>query len=337
MSHDVQILKGFSNIANAENIKPGMNIEELEDELVNDGLVMRSKETADKFNDEIKNLAKQFGVNFNEVNEKPMQHNVSHAPLHAPLHSVQSHSYDTDQDDDVTIDSPHISSPFSRVSNIDGGSRPQPSYTTSHTTPLYEKTQEQERRSHINSVMNEFNDGSGSGFSFEKEKREDVKCVMLEEIDSLLYSLQDEEVDLSRVPKVDSNNTYEEVEAVLKMLRHKNDRIRYCSLAEEFILWGAYGMEELFDGKRMWFNKYQPCLTGWHTNVQCKLRRMRHDTSQIVNDVMRDYNIGPGARILLELVPNMFIYSNIKRRQHGQDTMYLDEDIAASTERVRNL
>src|ERR1700689_5680376 len=113
MSHDVQILKGFSNIANTENVKPGMNIEELEDELVNDGLVMRSKETADKFNDEIKNLAKQFGVNFNEVNEKPA-HTTSHAPMPSQSHSYNDTYNDTD-DSDNTIDPPQ--SPFSRVSN----------------------------------------------------------------------------------------------------------------------------------------------------------------------------------------------------------------------------
>jgi hypothetical protein len=94
------------------------------------------------------------------------------------------------------------------------------------------------------------------GFSFEKEKREDMKCAMLAEIDSLMGNLAEEDVDLTRIPRVDRNSSYEEVEIVLKMLRHKNDHTRYCSFAEEFLLFGAYALEELFDGKRTWFGRY---------------------------------------------------------------------------------
>jgi hypothetical protein len=85
---------------------------------------------------------------------------------------------------------------------------------------------------------------------------------------------------------------------------------------------GAHGLEELFDGKRMWFDKYQPDLTGWHNNVNTKLKRMRHDTGQIVSSIMHDYNISPSVRILMELVPNMILYSNQRKEQHGQPGWY---------------
>lgn len=199
---------------------------------------------------------------------------------------------------------------------------------------LHSRTREQERRSHIDSVMGL---DSGAEFSFEKEKREDMKHVMLAEIDALITSLADEDLDLSRIPKVDRKSEFAAIESVLKMLRHKNDHTRYCSFAEEFLLFGAYALEDLFDGKRTWFDRYQPDLTGWHNHVNVKLKRMRHDTGQIVSGVMQDYNIGPGARVLLELVPNMVLYSKMRKQQHGQPGLYSDEEMIASQNRIRNM
>jgi hypothetical protein len=193
---------------------------------------------------------------------------------------------------------------------------------------------EQERREHIDTVMGNTDSG---GFSFEKEKREDVKCAMLAEIDSLMGSLVEEDIDLTRIPRVDRNSSYDEVEAVLKMLRHKNDHTRYCSFAEEFLLFGAYGLEELFDGKRTWFGRYQPDLTGWHNHVNIKLRRMRHDTGQLVNGVMQDYNIGPGARVLLELLPNMVLYSKMRKQQHHQPGIFNDDEMLRHQQNIRDL
>ena len=199
---------------------------------------------------------------------------------------------------------------------------------------LQMRTMEQERRAHIESVMGR--DANNVTFSLEKEKREDTKSSMLAEIDSLLSSLNDENVDLTRVPKVGQNSSYEEVEAVLRMLRHKQDHTRYCTFAEEFMLFGAYALEELFDGKRMWFGRYQPDLTGWHNHVNVKLRRMRHDTGQIVSGVMQEYNIGSGARVLLELLPSMVLYSKMKKSQFNSPDLFQDADMAAANTRLSN-
>jgi hypothetical protein len=176
-----------------------------------------------------------------------------------------------------------------------------------------------------------------SGVSFESEKREDAKCQMLEEIDSLIESLKADDVDLDRIPKVGKQDSYEEVETVLKILRHKNDRMRYCSFAEEFIIFGACSLEELFDGKNTYFGR-SPDLTDWSNQVNVKLRRMRHDTSQVMGQLMQDFNIGPGARILLELVPNMLLYSRGRKKQSaGPNLTFNDHEMSAANERLRDL
>ncbi len=205
--------------------------------------------------------------------------------------------------------------------------------SSSYGADLTARTMEQERRQHIDTIV-----GNGvSGFSFENEKKEDIKCSMLADIDSLITSLKDESIDLSRIPQVDRNSSFGEVESVLKMLRHKNDHTRYCSFAKEFLIFGAYALEELFDGKRKWFGHYQPDLTGWHNHVQVKVNRIQHDTSKIVSEVMQDYNIGPGARLLLELIPSMIMYSKTRTQQHGEPGLFSDMSMADASRNLRSL
>jgi len=96
-------------------------------------------------------------------------------------------------------------------------------------------------------------------------------------------------------------------------------------------------MEELFNGENVWLGRYSPDLTGWHSQVQVKLRRMRHDTSTLVSGIMSDYNIGPGLRILLELVPSMFMYSKMRKQQFGSKKLYSEESLSDSMNKIRNI
>jgi hypothetical protein len=210
------------------------------------------------------------------------------------------------------------------------------SQTTQSPQTTQYRTYEQERRSHIDTVMG----AADANHLFEREKREDMKCAMLAEIDSLKHTLENYDVNLENIPKVNRSSEFSEIESVLKILRYKNDNSRYCDFAEEFLLFGAYTLEDLFDGKRMWLGRYQPDLTGWHNNVNVKLKRMRHDTGQLVSGVMQDYNIGPGARICLELIPNLVLYSKMKKQQHSQPGLFIDagdEEMEQAKSRIRDI
>lgn len=380
MSSDTYILNGISDILNGDNIKPGIDIRDLERKMINGGLIQKVKDPQDKFNEEMKDTARRLGINFNDFSKpqksiptqssgrlprdisiddtpkpsyqspparSPRYNNEDDTPDENPDDASGS---DTDSDDDdertpspKSPNPPRLSDSWKSggSSTIYNDNRSGANYSSGYNSgvsrgdSLHTRTVEEERRAHINSVNAEM--GASMGVSFEREKREDAKCQMLEEIDSLMFSLQEEEADLSRIPRVDKNSTFDEVEGVLKMLRHKNDRSRYCSFAEEFLLFGAYGLEELFDGKRTWFGRYRPDLTGWHNHVNVKLRRMRHDTSTLVSGIMQDYNIGPGARLLLELVPNMVLYSKMRKQQHDQPSLYSDEEINQASNRIRDI
>lgn len=193
-------------------------------------------------------------------------------------------------------------------------------------------TEDQKRQQVLKHVLNGVDDNM---FSIDKEKEEDDKAILLEQIDMLLTNLRDEGIDVSRIPDVDNSSTIEEIDSVHKILRLKNDRNRYCSFAEECILAGSHTLEWLFDGKKSYWGKH-PDLRGWSATVNVKLRRMRYDTSTFVSEMMQDYNLGHGTRIMFELLPSLFLYSEMKKSQYG-DNLVTSDELNSAISQIRDI
>lgn len=191
-------------------------------------------------------------------------------------------------------------------------------------------TRDQIRQRNINAFMDGLNESDDEivedDEAFEKAKSEDEKHHLLNQIDTLKTILEEDDVDISHIPEVDTESSLPEVQKVHKMLVTKNDSRRCSSMAEEGVLMVAYAMEDVFDGKRVFFGRFRPNLVGWHTTAQNKLRRMRFETSTVVSNALQHYGVGNMGRIGLELVPSMIIYS--KRKQstsHEEDLVDTDE------------
>ncbi len=58
----------------------------------------------------------------------------------------------------------------------------------------------------------------------------------------------------------------------------------------------------------------KPDLTGYSDTVKVKLRRLKYETSTIASTIMEQYDISPLTRIVLELVPGMFIHSTLRKK-----------------------
>jgi hypothetical protein len=174
-------------------------------------------------------------------------------------------------------------------------------------------TIEQGRQNFVDDVLNDIGvSDENLEFDIDKEKDNDDKNILLEQIDMLRDTLEDDGINLTNVPQVNKNNSISEIQNIYKILRIKNDRNRYCSFAEELILAGAYGLEYLFDGKNEYLGR-KPDLVGWSNTVKIKLRRCRYQTSTLIKDMMQDYNMGPGMQLMLELIPSLFLYSKQKK------------------------
>lgn len=188
---------------------------------------------------------------------------------------------------------------------------------------LGQMTNEERKQKHINNVLNNIEKNDDDSSFIKEEEEEDEMAKIMEQIDLLKSNLESEGVDLSRIQEVNHSTSRKEAKAVLRILQIKNDRLRYCDMFEEGILACAYGLESVFDGKKVWFGS-QVDLTGWSDTVKVKLRRMRYDTSTFVSEIVRGYNIGSGWRILFELLPSLFLYSR-DRRLKSNDTLWSDD------------
>lgn len=220
-------------------------------------------------------------------------------------------------------------------------SAPTPSYTstpasyTSRVEPNWSRqsiednqlvytTIEQKKQDYVNDVLQDID--NDIDFDIDKEKEDYDKNFIIEQIDALRSSLEEDGVDLDNVPRVTKDNSLNDIQAVFRVLTLKNDRNRYCSFAEEIILSGAYGLEYLFDGEKEWFGR-KPDLVGWSQTVKVKLRRMKYTTSTFVQEVMQEYNFNAGTRLMLELLPSMFLYSRQKkltRSDNNRDSRFGD-------------
>ncbi len=187
-------------------------------------------------------------------------------------------------------------------------------------------TEEQESQKTINSYFSEdlennnktqtVNNKVNWDYSniLEEENRDDMKLRLLEKIDNLKEELEDDGINLNKIPSVDFSSKLEDIENTAKLLMLKATRNRYSNMGEEFILAISNGLEILCNGQREFFG-VKPDLTNCTDIVKVKLRRVKNETSQIVADVVEKYEIPPLFTVLIELVPALFLHSQRRSRQ----------------------
>lgn len=307
-------ISGLHAILNPDTIKPGVNLKELEHSMLKGGYISKplEPEPQDKLDDDLSSYAAQIGIdgfgNKSNASKKPTMNSRPTKP--APVEEEESdddlfysHKEVKEEEEDTTMDD--------ILEDTEEAEDP----------VLNQRTQEQKRKAQIDSVLG-YDDG---GVDFESEKQEDAKCNMLAQIDDLRTTLLDDGVDLSRIPEVNTKSTFSEVENTLRILQYKSDHNRYCTFAEELFLFAAVGLEEVFDGKKQYLGK-KPNLKGYHNHMNVKLRRMRHETGRLVNGFMKDNNISPAWRFLMEFVPSMVLYSKAKQEEEDADIDDSDEE-----------
>lgn len=178
---------------------------------------------------------------------------------------------------------------------------------------------------------------NGEKLSFDIERSNDKKNMILEQINMLRTNLEDDGIKIGDIQLVTTDNTFDEVESVYKQLRYRNDHQRYCGFANEFAQMGALGVEFFFDGKKKYFGM-SPDLTGWSTTLGIKMRRLSYETSSLVSDGMREYNVGNFSRVCLELIPSLFLHARMQANKAGKtDTRPSNNEVSSAMSNLRNI
>jgi hypothetical protein len=327
--NDPKNIAGLSSLIEDDDLDSTMDLAELEREIARGAVIDTTEEVnvADEYKKEMDRLSRNFDISTsdNYNNSSNSYNEYSYNKPTSPTHSIIK-----------SIISPPRSPLLEPILSRDiynspkhDTLKPQHNNYEHQYTPnqiiddqLNFMTHEESKQQKINHVLHGIDDRELE-FNIEKEKEDDDKSSLLEQIDMLKITLEDDGVDVSGVPHITKQSTIKDVQNVYKILRLKNDRNRYCSFAEELILAGAYGLEYIFDGKKIWFGR-TPDLTDWSSTIKVKLRRMRYETSTFVQEVMQEYNMSAGMRLALELIPSMFLYS--RNRRLAQDDNLVSDD-----------
>ena len=312
-SSDVCDLLGMSSIFNKDEINNNINSKTVEKELIKNSLELDEDET---FND---NLLDYNPLNeYNNIIENIIENKSTNSSKYDLSTKSSSENWkssnNTSYDDDDEYDD-IMNFTDNKVVN---------SNKEEKDTFSYKLTQEQTNQKIVDKVLNFSNESENDQFNFniDDENREDMKLTLLEKIDNLIEELEDDGVNLDKIPKVDYTSNLEKIEYVAKLLMLKSNRNRYSGLGEEFILAIAGGLEILCDGKRE-FLGVKPNLVGYSDVVKVKLRRVKNDTSQIVSNVVEKYEMSPIMTLLIELIPGLFLHSR-RRSNQVYDNLYTD-------------
>jgi hypothetical protein len=352
---DLTNLTGLSSLVNKTHTDDKLDLEQIEKSMIGDGgiKIIAESDPTREFENTIRELAVDTGISLDDFGGKPIAPSVEEdsylntpprtytAPITSTAPAAPTSSSANMEEflerDDFLPDYENAEYPEypehpehyepkpsnSRSSYSYHKARPEP--PRSHPLDLDYRPHRSQSEDYLDEALRTYSGGQ-SDVSVEREREEDLKATLLEDIDELISELSSETppVDLSRIPKVNQDSPLDLVKKVHKILRMKYDRRRCNTLGSEVILAGAQGLGYICDGKRK-IGPFCPNLEGWHNTVRPKLRRMKYETSTIVSNIMQEYNMGPVTRVLLELIPSAFLYSNMRRENHNQATYTPDQ------------
>ncbi len=152
----------------------------------------------------------------------------------------------------------------------------------------------------------------------DEERREEDRVFMIDEIANMAQELANLGHDVSPYQNLE-NEPYEKILRLRTRIRNRLDSEYLSSISGEFILNGAKLIEKLFDGKRVWFGKFNPDLTGWSRTLTVRVRRLRPQVSRNMSNLFNGYDNPLLLNMAFELIPSAFAYSsNLKEKQKQQ-------------------
>jgi len=325
---------GISSLINKNEVDRTMDIKDIENEFINKNSYFNkySPNKSDEYIsiEDYQNKLKNIN---NTIPESSSYDELSQAePVMFDKSSVYSFN-NNDFDDTTSIISQmnDLDKDLNSL-NFNNFSPPVSKTTDPHLVKL---TNEQHNQNIVNNALGDDYDEDDIDFDIDQESKDEKKLMLLEKIDDVRGELIDEGINIDKIPSVDHESDLETIEYVHRVYMIKYNRHRFSGFAEEFILAGAGVMETVFNGQNE-FLGLKPDLTDYSDTVRVKLRRLRHETSTIMGGVMEQYDIGPITRIMIELIPSMFLHAKLNKSQY-KNNLYQDISMNNAISDIRSL
>lgn len=311
-------LLGISQLMDSSKLRKDIDPLKLEREYLHgtEGQVQKHREdrSEEKFNAELSDWSKELGIDFEIMSTKSSSSRGSHKSASSRKSSISGKST--------------TSSRSKRSSTSSKSSRSSASSSSSKSSAKSKKE--------VDKIISEMKFHSSSSSkpataSYNSEQVMNVKLAKLEQILQLKQVLEDENFDLDRsLTSLTINDSMEQIDTTLYILKNKTNRIRYSSMAKEVILGLAEVVESVFDGStEIPFLNWTPNYTGLKASLNTKLSRCQVETSTIVGEIVEKNNIPPWGKLALELGPSVLLFPivNSNKRTGGSGLYNAISDI----------
>lgn len=311
---------GMSNLVNKTYVDTTKNLEEIEKDIINGNIKIKDVSPAET---SYQDLMRQV--------------DMITLPTSTRMSAKEFNPYaQPKQFEDVV--SPRMNLPFKSSLNQSEHSSYIPSFEhpaqpyNSYTGPDYDYRPRQNVHSVASSMYNTQN---YEQMQIEQYRRDEEKNMWLEQIDDWLYDLEQEGIDTSPIPNVNKNSTYEEVQRVYKILDRKISKNSCQTMFVEGLMTIFELLETFFDGKKSLLG-FRINLEGYSGTARVKLDKLKPQTSSVAMKLVDSVGLGDGGKIIATLLPSMFLYTRLKKKQHNSDNFVPDIKYTHALEELDN-
>lgn len=335
-SQDRQIVRGLDALINKDLVAPGANLIDVERALINETPDYKQRQTPEPLNDLIRDIGEQYSLDIadivgDDVRAAPhggaAPHSSAAPQRSAPTYSAYSASPPNVRSSASVLRSPQVYDD----DDDDDDDVPDDLYSRENINDGY--TREQRHRSNFNSIIAH---DSKISDRVEIENEEDEKAELLADIELLLSALEADGVPIERLEqaKPTMSSSYRQVQSFARGLQKKVDKNRGSALIEESVIFAVSLLEDFFDGNNEYFG-YRPDLTGYSNTARTKMRRLRPESAVLASSVLHSSSMGPGTRMMFELLPSMVLHSRARRQQHGEAGIFDDSSMVTANTEIR--
>lgn len=144
---------------------------------------------------------------------------------------------------------------------------------------------------------------------------DDEKVRLYNQIIALQESLKHFYVGSAHVQfNVSRESSLRELRDVFMILVQINNQVKNHQMFEAVAMGGAKVLENIFNGQREILGT-KINLKGWSNTLSVKLRHLQYETSEFIKQSTSSSQISPGARIAMELVSSLVLYSIYPKKE----------------------
>jgi hypothetical protein len=366
-------LLGLNNIINKDKINSSIHLKDRETDMLSN-LSFDMSKTEDNndnnfYDKDIKDIANEIGINLDNLEDTmETSSNYNHNPFNDLNNDVfiKENNFDTMSIKTATIPS------FKHLSNNDQhknynyndqnknynyndqnqnyndqnknynflSSIPQSPCNSIKSNKSNQKHSETQKFNNFNKIITQMNNKNpvinNKSYinNFYEEEVKNKKAMLIEQIQLLKLLLEENGDNVDNIPEVSDHDELKKLEHIHRILKIKKDRAQFSTMGEEILLFFVHLLENVFDGKTTYFGKYTPDIRGFHVSVQHRLRRNRFETSTLVSNFVENYQLSPHSKLLLDLVPSLFLYAYQKGNHKSK---FSKKDLTDNLSSVNNI